>query len=195
MQVVGDLVEESGGHLLTLVVDEVHLDRPLTLWESLHFRRLVAIAEQSCQPVHIAFSSVCVCVGVAESERRAMTVCRALILCALLSVLTPKKGSSKTATWDKECQARSSSKLMVRKEGRQGADHIHNVLLRNETNGALDLYQRMRVSTVLETTIKAHEFKSEAAKAQRVQSVVAARRQHFRTAQLDGAARGGNDQG
>lgn len=39
--------------------------------------------------------------------------------------------------------------LMLRKDGRQGADHIHNVLLRNETDGALDLYQRKQVSESL----------------------------------------------
>lgn len=69
MQVVGDLVEESGGYLLALVVDEVHLDRPLTLREALNFRGLVAVAEQSCQPVYIAFSSVWVyVVGVPDRE-------------------------------------------------------------------------------------------------------------------------------
>lgn len=46
VQVVDSLIKDSSRHLLTLVVHEIHLDRPFALGETLNFRWLVTMSNQ-----------------------------------------------------------------------------------------------------------------------------------------------------
>lgn len=190
VQVVGNLVEESGGHLLALVVHEIHLDRPFTLWEALNLRRLVTIPEQSCQLVHVAFSSVCVCVGGAEHERR-VTTCRALILCVLLSLLTPKKAPTRLIVGIKSARPEvQASSWAERREGRVPITYIMCCCVTRRTVRLT--YIRKSESAQLSRPPSRHikVRPMPPATAQRAQSAAATRRQHFRTAQLDRAAVG-----
>lgn len=60
VQTVNDLVKDSRRHLFALLVDQVDLDRPRALRETLDLRWLVTISTRTSQSAHlVSYAPMC----------------------------------------------------------------------------------------------------------------------------------------